>query len=297
LLQQKREIENKNDEISQQKRYLEKIYQDTTDSINYASRIQNVILPPENTLDNYFDGHFIYYRPKEIVSGDFYWFRYIERGNTRYFVIAAADSTGHGVPGSLVSMLGISLLNETVIRNEINTANQVLEKLRLEVKSTFRHFDDPQSTRDGIDIAFCIINLDTLEMQYSGANRPVLILKKDVEKGTDTELKGLIELLPVKNPVGMHYKEQPFINQFISLEKGDMLYLFSDGYADQVGGPEGRKFYYRRFKEMLAEIAVYPPAEQKQIIESRYQFWTNHLFKDAKKFRQVDDILVMGIRI
>jgi len=297
LINQKREIEAKNDEISQQKRYLEKIYKNTTDSINYASRIQSVILPSENELAKYFNGHFIYYKPKEIVSGDFYWYRYIERGKKRYFAIAAADATGHGVPGSLVSMLGISLLNETVIRNEVNTANHVLENLREEVKTTFSHSDEQLLTRDGIDIAFCIINLDTLEMQYSGANRPLIVFKNDPQNGTDEELTGLVEIRPTKNPIGMYHKEQSFANHIIQLEKGDVIYLFSDGYGDQVGGEEGRKFYYKRFKEMLADIYTYPLDEQKQIIDQTYQQWIDHKFKDSSAYRQVDDILILGIRI
>ncbi len=297
LIHQKREIENKNDEISQQKRYLEKIHQNTTDSINYASRIQNVILPSQTELTKYFNGHFIYYKPKEIVSGDFYWYRYIERDNQRYFAIAAADATGHGVPGSLVSMLGISLLNETVIRNEVNKASQVLERLRDEVKTTFSNYDDLLLTRDGIDMAFCVINLDTLEMQFSGANRPLVIFKNDPNKGTDEELKGLVELKPTKNPIGKHPKELNFTNQIIQLEKGDVIYLFSDGYGDQIGGPEGRKFYFKRLKELLSEIYKLPLTEQKQIIDHAFQDWINHQYSDGQNFRQVDDILIMGIRI
>ncbi len=297
LIQQKREIENKNEEIGQQKRYLEKIHQNTTDSINYASKIQNVILPSQNELTKYFDGHFIYYKPKEIVSGDFYWYRYIERDKQRYFAIAAADATGHGVPGSLVSMLGISLLNETVIRNEVNKASQVLEKLRDEVKTTFSNYEDLLLTRDGIDIAFCIINLDTLQMQYSGANRPLVIFKNDPQKGTDEELKGLIELKPTKNPIGKHPKELEFTNHIIQLEKGDVIYLFSDGFGDQIGGPEGRKFYFKRLKEMMAEIYTQPLTDQKLIIDNAFQDWINHKYSDGQNFRQVDDILIMGIRI
>ncbi|MFN8259193.1 MAG: 7TM diverse intracellular signaling domain-containing protein [Bacteroidales bacterium] len=297
LIQQKREIENKNEEISQQKRYLEKIHQDTTDSISYARRLQNVILPSESVLTKYFTGHFIYMKPKEIVSGDFYWYRYIERAGKRYFAIAVADATGHGVPGSLVGMLGISLLNETVIRNEMNTANEVLEKLRLEVKTTFSQADEHLQTRDGIDIAFAMIDLDTLEMQYSGANRPLLVFRKDKIKGTDEEISGLTELRPTKNPVGMYHKEQPFMNHTIYLEKGDMLYFFSDGYADQVGGPFGRKLYYKNFRELLSGIYQLPTSEQKEIIDSNFNNWISHKFNNSSIYRQVDDILILGVRI
>jgi serine phosphatase RsbU (regulator of sigma subunit) len=297
LTKQKREIENKNEEITQQKRYLEKIHKNTTDSINYASRIQSVILPSANLLNKYFSDHFIFYKPKEIVSGDFYWYRYLERNNKRYFALVAADSTGHGVPGSLVSMLGISLLNETVMRNEVKSSSDVLEVLRDEVKATFSHSDERLLTRDGIDMAFCFIDLDTLEMQYAGANRPLLLFRKNGETLINDELNGLIEYKPTKNPVGIYHKEQPFENHTIQLEKGDVMYLFSDGYADQVGGPDGRKYYFKRFKELLAEIHEMPMMEQRKIIVQTHNDWVNHSFKNGESFRQVDDMMVMGIKV
>jgi len=297
LTNQKREIENQNEEITQQKRYLEKIHKGTTDSINYASRIQSVILPPESILGNYFDSHFIYYKPKEIVSGDFYWYKYLERNGRRYFALVAADSTGHGVPGSLVSMLGISLLNETVLRNEVKSSGEVLEVLRDEVKATFSHSDERLLTRDGIDMVFCFIDLDSLEMQFSGANRPLLLFKQNGNHNSDDELNGLIEYKPTKNPVGIYHKEQAFENHILKLEKGDVIYLFSDGYADQVGGPDGRKYYFKRFKELLAGIYTKPMAEQKQFIIQTHNEWISHKFRDDETFRQVDDMLVMGIKI
>ncbi len=297
LTNQKREIENKNEEITQQKRYLEKIHKNTTDSINYASRIQNVILPSASLLSRFFSDHFIFYKPKEIVSGDFYWYRYLERNNKRYFALVAADSTGHGVPGSLVSMLGISLLNETVMRNEVKSSSDVLEVLRDEVKSTFSHSDERLLTRDGIDMAFCFIDLDSLEMQYSGANRPLLLFRKNGETISNEELNGLIEYKPTKNPVGIYHKEQPFENHTIQLKKGDVMYLFSDGYADQVGGPDGRKYYFKRFKELLTDIHDRPMMEQRKIIVQTHNDWINHPFKNGESFRQVDDMMVMGIKV
>jgi two-component system, sensor histidine kinase LadS len=296
LIRHKAEIENKNEEIVHQKKVLERIHQNVTDSIQYASRIQSVILPSENTLAKYFTSHFIWYQPKEIVSGDFYWYRYIQKNNHRFFAIAAADATGHGVPGSLLSMLGISLLNEAMARNEIFSASQVLEILRHEIMAAFSYSDEHLLTRDGIDMAFCIIDLDNLQMQYSGANRPLLIFKGDLEKGNDPDLKPLIELKPVKNPVGMHHKQVPFENHLVQLEKGDIIYLFSDGFADQVGGPDGRKFYYKQLKELLYRLHKLPMIQQKAAIVETYNNWIG---KNTQKqvFRQVDDILVLGIKI
>ncbi|MCF6239756.1 MAG: SpoIIE family protein phosphatase [Bacteroidales bacterium] len=291
LIQQKREIEQKNDEIIAQTKNLEKVFQETTDSINYARRIQNTILPSTSILANYFEDYFILFKPKETVSGDFYWFKYLTRGNKQFFAFVAADATGHGVPGALVSMLGNSLLNETVVKNEVQKASDVLEAVRQDVKTAFHQSADHIVTRDGIDMAFCLLDLDTLELQYAGANRPLLIFNHSNCNGDD-----FIELKPDKNPIGLHHKEKPFTNHLIQLEKGNKLYLFSDGYPDQIGGSEGRKFYIRRFKELLTEIHQLPMQKQFEILEDRYDEWVNDI-NSAKTYRQVDDILVMGLTI
>ncbi|MBN2755866.1 MAG: SpoIIE family protein phosphatase [Bacteroidales bacterium] len=290
LINQKREIENKNEEITLQKSSLEKILKNTKDSINYASKIQEAILPPENILEAYFKDYFIYYKPKEIVSGDFYWHKFIKRDDGRYFIFVAGDATGHGVPGALVSMLGISFLNEVVARKDLKTANQVLEILRNEVKSTFRQTKENTTTRDGFDMAFCVLNLDTLEMQYAGANRPVLIIKN---KNSETVEK-LIEIKGDRNPIGIHPREKNFTNHIIQLEKGDKIYLFSDGFSDQLGGFDGRKFYLKRFKDLLCDITNEPMKKQKALLDEKYQNWIS---SDNQNFKQVDDILVMGLKI
>jgi len=162
----------------------------------------------------------------------------------------------------------------------------VLEAIREDVKNAFRQSADHIITRDGIDMAFCMLNLDTLELQYAGANRPLLIFNHPDCKGNN-----FIELKPDKNPIGVHHKEKPFTNHTIQLQKGTRLYLFSDGYADQIGGTEGRKFYLRRFKELLVEIKDLPMQEQFDILQSKYYDWTNDRIS-GKKYRQVDDILV-----
>lgn len=293
LSRQKREIEQKSEEILVQAKNLERVFRNTRDSINYASKIQATILPPKEVLANYFEDYFIFYKPKEVVSGDFYWFKHIKRKHKQYFAFAAADATGHGVPGALVSMLGNSLLNETVIRNEIQKASDVLEIIRTEVKTAFRQSDDLILTRDGIDMAFCVLDLDTLELQYAGANRPLLIFNHSaVNNG-----KHFIEIKPDKNPIGVHHKEKSFTNHSIQLEKGNRLYLFSDGFADQIGGPDGRKYYLRRFKELLAEINMHPMTEQYKQISETYQQWIEDPSAGNNSYRQVDDILIMGLTI
>lgn len=291
LTQQKREIEQKNEEIVAQTKNLEKVFQETTDSINYARRIQNTILPSTNILANYFEDYFILFKPKETVSGDFYWFKYLTRGDKQFFAFVAADATGHGVPGALVSMLGNSLLNETVVKNEVQKASDVLEALRKEIKTAFHQSADQIITRDGIDMAFCVLDLNTLELQYSGANRPLLIFNH-----SNTNENSFIEIKPDKNPIGIYHKEKAFTNHSIQLEKGNKIYLFSDGYPDQIGGPEGRKFYMRRFKELLSELYKLPMSQQLEILEDKYDEWVNDI-STARTYRQVDDILVMGLTI
>jgi serine phosphatase RsbU (regulator of sigma subunit) len=293
LTKQKREIEQKNEEITVQTKNLERIFRNTRDSINYASKIQATILPPLEILANIFEDYFIFYKPKEVVSGDFYWYKHIEREGKKYFAFAAADATGHGVPGALVSMLGNSLLNETVIRNEVQKASDVLEIIRTEVKSAFRQSDEHILTRDGIDMAFCVLDLDTYELQYSGANRPLLIFNHSAVN----ENEHFLEFKPDKYPIGVHHKEKPFTNHVIQLEKGNRLYLFSDGFADQIGGPDGRKYYMRRFKELLSEINLLSMTEQFEQITETYKKWIENPSAGAKAYRQVDDILVMGLTI
>lgn len=293
LTRQKREIEQKNEEITVQTKNLERVFRNTRDSINYASKIQSTILPPTEVLANIFEDYFIFYKPKEVVSGDFYWYKHIKREGKKYFAFAAADATGHGVPGALVSMLGNSLLNETVIRNEVQKASDVLEIIRTQVKSAFRQSDEHILTRDGIDMAFCVLDLDTYELQYAGANRPLLIFNHSAVK----ENEHFLEFKPDKNPIGVHHKEKPFTNHVIQLEKGNRLYLFSDGFADQIGGADGRKYYMRRFKELLSEINLLSMTAQYEQITETYKKWIEDPSSGAKTYRQVDDILVMGLTI
>jgi len=290
LINKKREIENKNEEITQQKSSLEKVFKDTKDSINYASRIQNVILPPTDVLEKYFKDYFIYYKPKEVVSGDFYWYKVIHREDASYFVFVAADATGHGVPGALVSMLGISLLNETVSKKKLKTVSKVLEKLRDDVKSTFRQTTKKPTTRDGFDMAICALNLNTYEMQFAGANRPIVIFKNS--KMSDNEK--FIEIKGDRNPIGIHPREKQFTNHKIQMEKGDKIYLFSDGYPDQLGGEDGRKYYLKKFKELLSDIYKLPMTEQKNILNKNLKKWMN---EGNQNFKQVDDILIMALEI
>ena len=271
---QKEEIESQRDHVMQQN-------QEITDSINYAQKIQSAILPPEAYITELLHDNFILYKPRDIVSGDFYWSKQINE----YIIIVAADCTGHGVPGAFMSMLGISFLNEIVQRREITKANEVLNELRKQIKQSLRQHGETEESKDGMDMAFLALNTKTNIVQYAGANNPLFLFR---DKDGSSEL---IEIPADKMPVGIHFgKEKSFTNQEIQLEIGDTLYIFSDGYPDQIGGPKGKKFMKKNFKTLLADIQDKSMKEQKDILEETLTNW-------KQDYEQVDDILVMGIRI
>jgi serine phosphatase RsbU (regulator of sigma subunit) len=246
------------------------------DSIRYASYIQSAILPPIKNLFKEFPESFIYFEPKEMVSGDFYWFT----RKKDLFFIAVADCTGHGVPGAFMSILGITFLSEIVNQNNIPKANNVLNSLREKVMKALHQNGEMCSQKDGINMAMCIINTTTNELQYAGAYNPLYIIRGN----------RLEEIKADRMPVGIHaVEETPFKNNYYNLREGDQLYLFTDGYVDQFGGPDEKKFKYRRFKKLLIDIAAKPMLKQYQILHDTYYEW-----KD--QFEQIDDVLVIGLK-
>ncbi len=269
-------LQQANDQISTQNVELQIRDKHITDSINYAKRIQTAVLPASNRLKQILPEYFILFKPLSIVSGDFYWSLKMRK----HLVFAIADCTGHGVSGAFMSMLGISFLNEIVRRKEIIQPNQALEELRYQVKSTLKQTGKANETKDGMDIALCTIDTETLQLHYSGANNPLYIYRNNE----------LIEFKPDKQPIGIHYKEKPFTNHEFQLEKEDVLYLFTDGYIDQFGGEDDRKFLSHRFKKLLKEIHKKPMTEQKAILTDSFENWQS-------KNSQTDDVLVMGVRI
>ncbi len=252
-----------------------------TSSITYASFIQAAILPPLSLFDEYFSENFILFKPKDIVSGDFYW---IEKVNS-YVVIAAVDCTGHGVPGAFMSMLGISFLNEIVQKRVITQANQVLNELRKLIKHSLKQHGGKDATMNGMDMALCILDTKTNIMQFAGAYNPLVLI---------TEKNGVNELQEIKAdrmPVGFyHGKEKTFTNHEIQLKMGDAFYLYSDGFMDQMGGVEGGKFMSKNFKQLLNDIHENPMQEQKKILENTITKWMNGT-------EQMDDMLVIGVRV
>ncbi|MCF6240064.1 MAG: SpoIIE family protein phosphatase [Bacteroidales bacterium] len=264
-----------NAELARANEDIKKTNKKLTDSILYAKRIQFAVLPSENFLEKHFSEYFIFFKPKDIVSGDFYWFRELDN----YLLIAVADGTGHGVPGAFISMMGTTYLNEITLRTDLKKASDVLNVLRDEVANMLKTDDDIES-RDGMDIAFCALNKDTLELQYSGAHHPLYLFRD----GEFTIIEG------DRMPIGLTRREKDFTNHHIQLQKGDTLYMFSDGFADQFGGEDGRKYLIKRFKQLLKMIHRESMEHQREVLENEYNVWKG-------TFDQVDDILIIGLRI
>ncbi|NMC41373.1 MAG: SpoIIE family protein phosphatase [Bacteroidales bacterium] len=271
------DLESKNAEILRQKEIIEQKNQAITDSIQYASRIQTAVLPPVDFLSEWWPDSFILFRPRDIVSGDFYWGR--QKGSR--VIAAIADCTGHGVPGAFMSMLGNAFLDEIYNTTEITDAAAILNMLRDEVINALKQKGLTGEARDGMDISLCIIDLESLKLDYAGANNPLYIVRDGqlIKKPAD------------KMPIGIHVTDfTPFNNHTDYLKKGDMLYLFTDGYADQFGGPKGKKFMYRPLQNLLLKIHDRPAAEQKEELIRTFEEWMNG-------YEQVDDVLIAGIRI
>ncbi|MBN2757996.1 MAG: tetratricopeptide repeat protein [Bacteroidales bacterium] len=279
LLSQNENIEIQKNIVTKHRDELEIQTQKITDSIQYAKRIQNALLPSENQINNTFKNSFIIYKPKDIVSGDFYWFR----SDDDNIYLAVADCTGHGVPGAFMSLLSISYLNEIVVKNSKIDAAEILNKLRDKVINTLNHNSEDIETRDGLDISLCIINKNSKTIQYAGAYNSIFIKEKNNP--------ALIEIKGDKMPIGMHFKEnEPFTNKIIQYTSDSQLYLFTDGYIDQFGGAFGRKLLISNFKEILKKYSNLDLKSQKKKIEEEFENW-----KDTRP--QIDDILIMSFKI
>jgi len=270
------EIKGAYDEIDIQRSELQLRNKDLTDSLNYARRIQAALLPAEHHIRKIFNDYFIYYRPKHIVSGDFYWFS--ERDD-KYF-IAAADCTGHGVPGALMSMIGLELIQKIINEMKVDDSDQLLLTMNKELESAFfKEESGKVLIRDGIEMSICIIDKTTREMEFSGAFLPVYIVRDDK----------LIEIKGDKKNVVQSFAMVSFNRSTFSLQEGDILYLFSDGYADQFGGPENKKFMYRRLRHLLLTISKYPLLDQERILDETITSW-------MEGHDQIDDMMILGVK-
>lgn len=280
--QQKEEITAQRDSLADKNHRLEAAYQKIetqnqhiTDSIRYAKQIQSALLPPKDYVNELFPDSFVLFRPKDIVSGDFYWTRKIDGS----MVFVAADCTGHGVPGAFMSMLGMSSLNEIVTKESVNNAGKILDKLREYIKISLRQTGKEKEQKDGIDLTLCVYKPHENKLLVAGANNSMVLVRNN-------------ELTVIKAdrmPIGIYRKEHPFTNHEIETQPGDIIYMFSDGYPDQFGGPNGRKFLAKNFRNMLFDIHNKPLKDQKMHIEKNLLTWMSGE-------EQVDDILVVGIK-
>ena len=298
VLKQKKDIEKQRDFAEMQHKEILKQKEQITDSIRYARRIQKAMLPNNEYIENLLSEYFIFFKPKDIVSGDFYFFA--QKGSLIYIV--AADCTGHGVPGAFMSMLGISFLNSLInvenksaiklpfagefvnkiseFKEKERTAAGILNDLREMVKSALRQRGSNSEPKDGMDIALCIYDTKKMTLQYAGAHNPLYLFRDHK----------LIEYKADRMPIGIHIKEKAFTNHAIKLKKGDVFYIFSDGFVDQFNGKTGEKYKVRRFKQLLADIHELNLQEQKKRLDLELQDWKG-------ESEQIDDILIIGIKV
>ena len=283
-------IRSQKELISEQKHEIEQ-------SIHYAEMIQRTSLP-EKTLNEIFDDAYLLYKPKDVVSGDFYWLEEDER--KAYFCVS--DCTGHGIPGAFIALIGTILLNEIFNSKSLKDPNTILDELNRLIQMTLTASDGKQM-KDGMDISFCVYDKETRVLSYSGANNPLWIISKrkeivnksngkeeSISPNISSDNHNLFEIKPDKQPVGKYMDDQkPFTLNEVQLEVGDSLHIFTDGYADQFGGERGKKYKYKPFKRFLLTQAEKSMATQKEAIWTEHVEWKGDL-------EQVDDICVLGVK-
>ena len=264
----------------EQQKIIEEQHKNIVDSMNYARLIQNSILPSPKQILDILPESFVLNKPKDIVSGDFFW---IKEHQNKIFV-AACDCTGHGTPGALISVIGYKLLNKFINEYHISTPADILNQLNKEFNCSDTCISDTNVLKDGMDISICTIDRSTMIMEYAGASNPIYMVRK-----------GELQQLTV-DKIAIHLftnsSEKTFTNYSVQIEKGDQIYLFSDGYADQFGGPFGKKFMRKQFQKLLLSIQNRTMLEQKEILDRTIEDW-----KNAAGEEQTDDILVVGFKI
>lgn len=273
-----KELDFKNQNISHAYAVIEEKNKDITDSIRYAKRIQEAILPADKTIKKLLPDSFILYKPKDIVSGDFY---RLEEKNGK-ILFAAVDCTGHGVPGAFMSIVGNNLLNQAINEHHKTSPSEILDEVNKGLSEVLKQKEEEATVKDGMDLALCSLDIEKKTLEFAGANNPLWIIRN----------KALIEIKGDKFPVGIFVGEK--LNKFhehkINLQKNDSIYIFTDGYADQFGGEKGKKFKYSKLKELLLSISGEPMEKQKEILDETFETWRGNL-------EQVDDVCVIGLRI
>ncbi|ASS48051.1 MAG: hypothetical protein A3D31_00820 [Candidatus Fluviicola riflensis] len=262
--------------IAQKNHLLELKNQEILDSISYAKRIQSAILPPKKLVNEWLVNSFIIYKPKDIVAGDFYWMEAMD--NT--IIFAAADCTGHGVPGALISVVCHNALNRSVREFGLIDPGAILDKTRDIIIQEFAKSED--DVNDGMDISLCTLNTKTLELKWSGANNPLWVVRSLSDE--------VVELKANKQPIGKYSKYEAFDTHHVQLNAGDSIYLFTDGFADQFGGPGAKKFKSKNMKDLIFEMKGISMDEQKELLETTFETWKGDL-------EQVDDVCILGIRV
>jgi serine phosphatase RsbU (regulator of sigma subunit) len=300
IVKQRDALKLQNEEIEEQKKNLEERNRDILDSITYAKRIQRALLPPENKVTTHLPDHFIFFRPKDIVSGDFYWAYEKNYEGNRYWYVTVADCTGHGVPGAFLTMLGTSFLNEIILEDKLLQPAEILDLLREKIIHNLGQKGDKDDSRDGMDMSIIRLNLDTLELSFAGANNPLWIVSEDGE---------LRETKADSQPVSYQEHSTAFTNHLVPIHPGETMYLFSDGFSDQFGGEShtylsqsfniertssklgGKKFKSSNFKRMLSTLAQEQDMnKQKETILEIFNNWKGDI-------EQIDDVCIIGIRV
>jgi len=296
-------VKQRTREVVEQKEHIENILEDIRSSINYAQRIQQALLPSREVINDYLPKHFIIFRPRDVVSGDFYWATKVGQ----WIIVTVVDCTGHGVPGAFMSMLGISFLHEIVRKEEVVNAAMVLNELRKAVIEALKQTGKQNEQKDGMDMSLVAINLEKRKCMWAGANNPLYIIRRngsafENEQSLDERKHRffnydsckLYEIKADKMPVAIHTIMDNYTNHEIDLMEGDRLYLFTDGYADQFGGTEYRKFMAKSFKELIAKTSSMPILQQGKQMEKAFNEW---ITIGGEVVDQIDDVTVMGIEV
>lgn len=270
-------VEERTREIAKQKDKIQELYKDVTDSIKYAKRLQDSILPPDSQIKKSLKDSFVLYLPKDIVSGDFYWMHNINKNEVLF---GAIDCTGHGVPGAFMSLVAYNGLNQAVKEHKISHPNEVLKDLNRFAGESLNKDHSSDFVRDGMDLAVCKLNKKTNELEYSGAKNPIYVIRE----------KELIVYYPDKISIGEDNLEHEFTLNKDTLKKGDMIYLFTDGYVDQFGGDYGKKFKFTQFRNLLLSISDLDTEEQHEILYDTIVKWQG-------AYEQLDDIMIFGVRV
>lgn len=274
-------ISEQKQEVEHQKHMVDEKQKEIVDSINYAQRIQYALLANKKLLDDNLPDYFLYFQPKDVVSGDFYWATSTGSATNNKFILVTADSTGHGVPGAIMSILNIACLNESIKADKLTEPADILNATRKKIIHHLMHDGSTEGGKDGMDCSLVCFDFKDLKLTYAAANNPVWIVRENK----------LIVLPADKMPIGKHDKDDvPFKQTEVELQKGDVVYTFTDGYADQFGGPKGKKYKYKQLEELLLSIYEKPMMIQHDVLRQSLNDWKANL-------EQVDDVCVIGVRI